>query len=172
MDQVAYISIPLFLGMILFILVVEVGVGKKATRPLRIVLFSIYLFLNLSETLLFRTRKDAASYILTPFWSYRAAFGGDPTMWPQILLNILLYVPFGFLLDDSSRMKKRPLLIILSGFLFSCGTELVQLVFRLGCFEFDDIINNTLGCAVGLGFHRLVLWVVLRLGHICPYKRS
>jgi glycopeptide antibiotics resistance protein len=28
--------------------------------------------------------------------------------------------------------------------------ELIQLVFRLGLFEVDDVINNTLGAVIGL----------------------
>ena len=39
--------------------------------------------------------------------------------------------------------------VILVGFVCSALTEITQLVFRIGLFEFDDMINNTLGCAVG-----------------------
>jgi glycopeptide antibiotics resistance protein len=66
------------------------------------------------------------------------------------LLNILLYVPLGFLLSDLRYLGS--LKIILLGFACSTLTELTQLVFHLGLFEFDDIFDNTLGCILGVLF--------------------
>ena len=34
-------------------------------------------------------------------------------------------------------------------FLLSVSIEIVQLVFRIGLFEFDDMIGNTIGCLIG-----------------------
>ena len=39
--------------------------------------------------------------------------------------------------------------MVLAGFLLSASIEIVQLVFRIGLFEFDDMIGNTVGCLVG-----------------------
>lgn len=63
--------------------------------------------------------------------------------WRDIGLNILLFVPLGFLLGD----KKG----ILIGFLLSTIIELVQLIFRLGFCELDDVLNNAIGTVVGVG---------------------
>ena len=46
---------------------------------------------------------------------------------------------------------------VLIGFLCSVATEIIQLVFHLGLFEFDDILNNTLGCFIGLIIYRTLL---------------
>ena len=61
--------------------------------------------------------------------------------WRDICLNILLFVPLGFLLGSYKG--------ILIGFLLSTAIELVQLIFRLGFCEIDDVLNNTIGTAVG-----------------------
>lgn len=65
-------------------------------------------------------------------------------MWGDILKNIALFVPFGFVIGGRKG--------VLLGFLFSCGIEAAQYVTRLGYCELDDIMNNTIGAAVGAGF--------------------
>ena len=62
--------------------------------------------------------------------------------WRDIGLNILLFVPLGFLLGD-----RRGILV---GFLFSTSIEIIQFFFRLGFCEIDDVLNNTIGTAVGV----------------------
>ncbi len=39
--------------------------------------------------------------------------------------------------------------VVLIGFLFSASIEIIQLVFRIGLFEFDDMIDNTISCLIG-----------------------
>ena len=40
------------------------------------------------------------------------------------------------------------------GFLLSASTEMVQLFFKLGLCEVDDLISNTLGTLVGVGLYK------------------
>lgn len=61
--------------------------------------------------------------------------------WWDIALNILLFIPLGFLLG-----RKQAIAI---GLLLSAGIELTQFVFRLGVCELDDVLNNTIGAAIG-----------------------
>ena len=61
--------------------------------------------------------------------------------WGNIALNILLFIPLGLLLG-----RKQAIAI---GLLLSAGIELTQFVFRLGVCELDDVLNNTIGTAVG-----------------------
>lgn len=65
-----------------------------------------------------------------------------------VILNILLYLPMGFLLP-LIMPKLRIGRVVLIGFLASLLTETVQLVFHLGWFDVDDLINNTLGTLIG-----------------------
>lgn len=67
----------------------------------------------------------------------------------QIFLNILLFVPFGFLLPIVSERLKNPILTVFAGFLFSAGIETMQYITGRGLTEVDDIINNTAGSALG-----------------------
>lgn len=87
--------------------------------------------------------------------------------WKTSLLNILLFVPFGFGLPfiTNSYMKK----IVMIGALLSVVIELLQLItgllakvtFRIA--DINDVIFNTLGAAVGyilfIGFMRIYLYI-------------
>lgn len=69
------------------------------------------------------------------FWEIRMGF------WWDIVLNILLFIPLGLLLG-----RKQAIAI---GLMLSAGIELTQFIFRLGYCELDDVLNNTIGAAIG-----------------------
>ncbi len=69
----------------------------------------------------------------------------------QFYLNIIVFVPFGYLLPYAfrwfrERVYLRPALVC---FLLSFVTENLQLVTRRGLYDLDDIISNTLGGFIG-----------------------
>lgn len=107
-----------------------------------------YTALILWSTIFLRTPGTEHQANLVPLWSWHQVFflGNDEIRW-QIYFNILLFVPFGCLLYLS---KPRPMSkILLRGFSLSLKIELCQLVFKLGLFEWDDLIHNSLGCLLG-----------------------
>ena len=65
-----------------------------------------------------------------------------------LYLNILMFVPFGFLVF-TIRSGCAAWKIILAGFCISLLIELIQLTTHLGIFEMDDLITNTLGTWIG-----------------------
>lgn len=81
----------------------------------------------------------------------------------QILLNIILFIPFGFLLTTYLYLHKKQRIhtiwrpILISGFLFSLSIEIFQFITGRGYTEVDDIINNTLGAMVGYWIYRALL---------------
>lgn len=123
-----------------------------------------YIALILWSTICLRTPGTEYQANLSPLWSWYQGFlqGNDEIRW-QIYFNILLFVPFGCLLH---LRKPRPMSkIFLQGFLLSLIIELCQLVFKLGLFEWDDMLHNSLGCLLG-GFAAKVLervWNIHRL---------
>ena len=76
-------------------------------------------------------------------------------------LNILLFVPYGFLLSCMSSMqkKKRWVNLVLTT-LISLGTsmliETVQFMSHRGYYELDDLILNTVGGSFGAVFYMLL----------------
>jgi glycopeptide antibiotics resistance protein len=77
----------------------------------------------------------------------------DNPLFSDIIQNILLFIPFGFLgyfslIHKSSRLKK--FAIVLLGALLSASVEFLQILSPLRTPALSDIIFNTVGTAVGL----------------------
>ena len=73
-------------------------------------------------------------------------------MLPQSLFSHLpgtLALPFGFILPVIFRRMNSGFLICVSGFILSLTVEVIQLVTKVGCFDVDDMILNTLGATLG-----------------------
>ena len=72
----------------------------------------------------------------------------------DLFLNIILFIPFGFLLPYiAPKLKFKT--IFLMGFACSCTIEIIQLIAKWGCCDIDDVINNTLGTCIGYLCYRL-----------------
>lgn len=71
--------------------------------------------------------------------------------WWDITLNILLFIPLGFLLGV------RGWKAMLFGFLLSAFIECAQYLFLLGYCEADDLLNNMIGTVIGFYLYRLFL---------------
>jgi glycopeptide antibiotics resistance protein len=75
----------------------------------------------------------------------------------NLLGNIILFMPFGFLTDALSGTPANKFSVIIAAFFFSLSIELLQLIFRIGVYDADDILLNTLGAYVGLCAYRLLV---------------
>ena len=81
----------------------------------------------------------------------RASFG---SVAQRSLLNILLFVPFGYLLPQVKTL--RWFQVVGFGFLLSLMIEGSQLVFCFGVFELDDLAKNTMGAGIGFCLYALL----------------
>ena len=82
------------------------------------------------------------------FWVYRHQLGLLALM-TNICGNVIGFVPYGYILPVVTRRMQNGFLIVLSGFCLSLTVETIQLITRVGCFDVDDLILNTLGAALG-----------------------
>ena len=89
-------------------------------------------------------------------------------MYAETLRNILLFIPFGFLLPQTSSLRSW-WKVFLCGIGFSITIEIMQLITRLGCFDVDDVITNLVGTLIGYGMYRLLLALT---SHILSTKRK
>jgi len=105
-----------------------------------------YIFLVIVATIITRTPTESPNAVLTPFVSFKEALTND--FWDfEIKANILMFIPFGFLLSMViNRLKGFPLLV---GFFFSVTIEAIQYFTHRGVFETDDIITNFMGILIG-----------------------
>lgn len=73
----------------------------------------------------------------------------------QIVLNIILTVPFGFLI--SYKIDKVNLLkVILYTFILSLGAELLQPLINLRSADITDLLTNVVGGIIGYIFFKLI----------------
>ena len=113
--------------------------GRRITpRPL----LAAYVVFILFETVIGR-KPGVGRVELVPFWSY-----SHPELRMEIILNYVLFIPMGLLLYLFLG-EKFGLRVVMAGFLLSVSIELIQITFKIGVFEFDDMIGNTIGCFAG-----------------------
>ena len=133
---------------------------KEKSRPhlLAVVLFVLYLLL-LFYLLFFsetygRTMDSGYRYNLEPFkeikrfWSNRDALGWNSVI-TNLIGNIVAFAPFGFFLPMLCRGGKNVFGCVLISAVFSLAVEAVQLLFKVGAFDVDDIMLNAIGGLAG-----------------------
>jgi glycopeptide antibiotics resistance protein len=74
----------------------------------------------------------------------------------NLLGNVILFIPFGFLLPLCFGKGKSLFKIIFYTFLLSFLAELWQLVFKVGIFDVDDILLNVVGGVIGFLIYRII----------------
>ncbi|MDO4296065.1 MAG: VanZ family protein [bacterium] len=110
-----------------------------------------------------RTGREEATYSynlilfqeIRRFWVYRKQLGFF-AVFVNLVGNVLWFCPFGFILPVISRRGERAYVTILLGAGFSLGIELVQLVTKVGSFDVDDILLNTVGVILGYISYRVL----------------
>ena len=124
----------------------------------------LFYFLFFSEELGRTYSERAYHYNLIPFHEikrfiiYRRILG-----WKAVVLNIwgniIAFMPFGLFLPIYAKRCRNLWMTVLYSFELSLLVELLQLVFKVGSFDVDDLFLNTVGGLLGY----LVYKVIVRL---------
>ena len=122
------------------------GVGFLTVRSLMYVYVSLVLYVTLMPIVTSIPHIFNHSYQsmnMMPFSDYLSGRGDTER---QIILNIIMMMPFGFLLPIIKRVKLWTCIIYT--FLFSLGIELLQPFFMRSA-DITDLITNTVGGIIG-----------------------
>ena len=85
--------------------------------------------------------------------------------------NVVAFMPFGFFLPILWQKSGKLLYVTFWSFSFSLVVETIQLVYKVGTFDVDDLFLNTLGGIFGYMMMRL-LFVGVRVGrHVLGYGK-
>ena len=138
---------------------------KQRIRIISWILFGIYLimmvyFLFFSEQM-GRVPRDTYQYNLHPFAEIKRYL-------LNLLGNIICFIPYGFVIPVLSVRCSSFGKILLLSFLASLLVESIQLVSKLGSFDVDDIMLNTLGGILGYVLFRCCNAIL----HIWNKKRN
>ncbi len=133
---------------------------KKVIQKIGLVLFFLYI-LTLIYFLFFAEGYGRVlevereyRYNLVPFteirrfWTYREQLGFF-AVFTNIFGNVIGFIPFGFILPVITGWTRNAVFITAAGFSLSLFVEVVQLITRVGSFDVDDLILNTLGALLG-----------------------
>ena len=123
--------------------------AKRRIKHLGTMLFVLYILL-LIYFLFFSEEygRVAAEERVYRYWTYREQLGVFAVV-TNLFGNVIGFVPYGFILPVIARKCRSGFFIILSGFGLSLVVETIQLITKVGCFDVDDLILNTLGAALG-----------------------
>ena len=137
---------------------------KKTKRKVRIwgrILFLLYmafaLYVMFFSEYLDRTHVgDEYRYNLVlfkeidRFWDMRYSYGWHVTI-INLVGNVICFMPFGFLLPTifKSRVFKNIISVTFMAAIFSMIIETCQLLLKVGAFDVDDILLNTIGGFLG-----------------------
>ncbi len=141
-----YLLLVFCLGLVLLIALKGIREGWRLSVGL---LAIVYIVLIYCVTVFSRAYSETAGHDFTPFWSYRAIENGKNDLLTENIMNVVVFVPVGFLLSCVSRRLKW-WMVLLIGFGISLSIESLQFVLKRGFSEFDDVIHNTLGCLIGI----------------------
>ena len=134
----------------------------KKTRQLAAITLTLYAFLLVWIIAFKCNMKDAVldAKIFNRDFTLEERFAFQlsqfsKTNWEDGILNILFFLPLG-LLTPLFTNKHTYLKTVLLCFLVSAGFEFLQILDTIGRFTYIDIINNTLGGAIGAGIYFLL----------------
>lgn len=100
------------------------------------------------------TVTDYYRYNLIPFKEIRRFYiyrdvVGFPAFMTNLFGNVIAFMPFGFFVPILRGKDRRPGRMAFLTFLLSLTIETIQLLARVGSFDVDDLILNTLGGILG-----------------------
>ena len=92
------------------------------------------------------------------FYTYRELVGVEAFLL-NLFGNVLAFIPFGVMVPIVRRKNRKFLRVLGMTFLLSLFIECIQLIFRVGSFDVDDLILNTLGGVIGYIVFCVMNWI-------------
>lgn len=120
--------------------------GRSGGKLLPVALLCIYVCIMMSITYFSRESgsiEGGMDFELFSTWGINSRNNAF------VLENVLLFIPYGFLLGWSFRWAKNVLNCVSVGFITSLWIEYMQFITARGYFQIDDILTNTMGMFIG-----------------------
>lgn len=147
----------LLIAVVMFLIVFGCGLcysrykRNNEEKEKRLIWFSLlipYIYLVLAFTVINRPELSARMMEFIPFWTIQEVLkSGKKVLLLECFLNILMLIPFGFILK---KLNLRFFYTLILGAFFSYTIEFSQLLTQRGLFElFDDPFHNILGVVIG-----------------------
>lgn len=101
-----------------------------------------------------RFQSKSMAYNLIPFKTISDFIKGYHNYEPHIIVynllgNVIIFMPLGFLLPFVLKKNNNLEYVFIISFFTILLAESMQLIFRVGVFDVDDLILNLIGCLIG-----------------------
>lgn len=115
------------------------------TKLICLGLFAAYMYTLLQQTYFSRPpgSRSTVSLIFGETWQ------GSIQSKAYVIENILMMIPFGFLLPGILKPAENIFCCIPLGFFFSVNLEYAQFLSRRGHMQVDDVVMNVIGTVIG-----------------------
>ncbi|HDR6298750.1 hypothetical protein COD90_22650 [Bacillus cereus] len=151
---------------IIFCIVFQIGCYFKAKRTISIRHFLwVYVFL-FYLSLVYKVTQIATVWDISRYETWIRVNQINLTLFDTAgsttyLLNIVLFMPFGFLLPTIWPQFRKMKNTVCAGFFFSLAIELNQLL-NNRITDIDDLFTNTLGAIVGYVIYRVLFKMICK----------
>ena len=132
----------------------KTGRRTRESQNLGILSYNIYRSSSFYCTSFQRALIQRYDIAYTIFYSWLNCTGHA-----YVVENIIMFIPFGFLLPQLWAHMRNLGLCLLSAFITSMVIEVTQVVTKMGYGQTDDVITNVIGAAIGFG----ILWTVQKI---------
>ena len=130
---------------------------KKKIQWGTVVFLILYLVVLVSVCLLSEVYGRTEMQIMR-FYTYRELVGMEAFVL-NLFGNVIAFVPFGFMMPILKMKYRYSKRVIGMTFFLSLTVECIQLLTRVGSFDVDDLILNTLGGVLGFGMFHVMNWI-------------
>lgn len=120
------------------------GIAKQK-RLLAAMLLAVYFEVLLQMT--FFCREPGCGRGID--WKLFETWGYTSITHALFIENIMLFMPFGFLMPMVFEKMQKVWICVVAGFFCSCTIEISQLVSQRGFCQIDDVLTNTFGALLG-----------------------
>ena len=158
-------------------LLVQNGKNKFFAILLFLLYFAVlFYFLFFSEKLGRTYVERDYHYNLIPFFEINRFIEhyeilGFKAVALNIIGNIVAFMPFGFFIPFFSNRCRYFLNTVFYTFELSLCVELIQLITKVGSFDVDDLLLNTIGGALGFLVYHTVCWFYIRKNGLQKHKK-
>lgn len=119
--------------------------SAAALKNILLFVFILYIFVVLQEAFFSRPPGSRNSVNMTLLDTWGESFQSKA----YVIENVLMFIPFGFLLPALLPPFRRLWLCMLTAVALSTLLEYVQYVTARGHCQLDDVVMNTLGAVIG-----------------------
>lgn len=135
-QKLGWVLFLAYLALLVYFLIFSESLGRDPSQ--RDYAYNLELFKEIRRFYVYRKQLGIEAFLLNVFG------------------NVIAFMPCGFFLPIVSRRSRKWYNTVLLGFLLSLSVETLQLFLKVGSFDVDDLLLNTLGGSLGYIINRII----------------